>query len=428
MEGKIFQLASLAGVLMSASHTFAAGETVLYRFQGGNDGQNPQFGVVRDPAGNLYGTTEYGGDGDCSLPNATGCGTVFRLSPAAEPGGAWTETVLYSFQGGLDGGAPGGLLIDQAGNLYGTTYSGGPNTCDVLYNCGTVFKLSPPSSGAGAAWTKTVLYNFQGGEDGFGPGASLVADGQGNLYGTTNWGGPAACPDCGTVFELSPASAGWVHTAIYNFQPFPATGSIGDGQVPFGVTFDGQGNLYGATKSGGYCQRFEGGFCFGTVFELSPPGSGTGTAWSESVLYRFVPTNGGPSSNVVVDQAGAIYGAAGNAVYQLVNGELHTLYSFKNTVLVAEGVILGPGSRLFGVAGGGTYGDGAIFELQPTQGGGSLTETTLYNFAGSPDGNLPNVPVLGSDGALYGTTWRGGTQGCQYYGSVGCGTLFRVVP
>ena len=97
MEGKIFQLASLAGVLMSASHTFAAGETVLYRVQGGNDGQNPQFGVVRDPAGNLYGTTEYGGDGDCSLPNATGCGTVFRLS-AAEPGGAWTETVFAALE------------------------------------------------------------------------------------------------------------------------------------------------------------------------------------------------------------------------------------------------------------------------------------------------------------------------------------------
>ena len=438
MERKIFWLipnwrpAILAGILMLAGGAFAAGpsETVLYSFQSGNDGATPANGVIADKAGNLYDTTAYGGAGACSIPSATSCGTVFRLTPPGAPGASWMETVLYRFQGDIDGATPGGLLLDRAGNLYGTTWGGGIYTC-YSQGCGTVFESSPPAV-AGRPWTKTVLYNFQGGSEGFNPTGSLIADKAGNLYGVTYYGGPAACPDCGTVFKLIPAAAGWSKTVLYNFQPFPRTGSIGDGQNPLGVTFDEKGNLYGTTMNGGYCQRYEGS-CFGAVFRLSPSGP-SGSAWSESVLYRFGQTAQNPASGVVVDKTGAIYGATFNEVFQLVNGHAKPLLNFSDNSGLGgypwAGVILDKAGSLFGVAQGGTVCCGVVFELQrPTQAGGAWTETAFYNFAGSPDAELPDATlVFGPDGALYGTSWRGGSQSCQYYGAVGCGTVFRIVP
>jgi uncharacterized repeat protein (TIGR03803 family) len=161
--------------------------TVLYSFTGKADGYDPSSSVIFDAAGNLYGTTIEGG--------AFGDGTVFELSP--NPDGTWTETVLYSFQGGLDGSFPSSstLTFDKAGNLYGEAFGGGNDRCPG--GCGVVFELSPTGGGS---WTESVPGWFNG-TDGWSPWQSLVFDADGNLYGTTQDGG--AYGD-GVVFELKP--------------------------------------------------------------------------------------------------------------------------------------------------------------------------------------------------------------------------------
>ena len=181
------------------------------------------------------------------------------------------EQVLYAFQGGNDGDYPsGGLILDSSGNLYGTTqFGGGSTACNT--GCGTAFELSPSSNGG---WTETILHNFQGGNDGGSPTAGLIFDKAGNLYGTTQIGGGTTCSGvgCGTVFELSPnGSGGWTETILYSFLNSP------DGYEPQGLIFDGSGNLYGTTAFGGQygCGPDGENYC-GTVFELSPNGTGGG--------------------------------------------------------------------------------------------------------------------------------------------------------
>src|SRR5258708_8182362 len=191
------------GAIAIAAFTFslamraqAQTETILYSLGGGSDGQDPAAGLIFDAAGNLYGTSIEGGG--CTRLNA-GCGSVFEMSPNGS--GGWTEKVLYGCSGGADGLQPEGtLVLDTAGNLYGTTQVGG--TC-----CGVVFKLTHNSDGS---WTQSVLYTFAGGSDGSEPVAGLVFDAAGNLYGTTQEGGGGGCGiiRCGTVFELTPNSSG----------------------------------------------------------------------------------------------------------------------------------------------------------------------------------------------------------------------------
>jgi uncharacterized repeat protein (TIGR03803 family) len=256
-------------------------EQVLYAFQGGNDGQSPN-GLISDSKGNLYGTTEYGGTGTCTSPRGyPGCGTVFEVTPNGN--GDWTETVLYSFQGGDDGVLPSsGLIFDQAGNLYGTTGAGGGNTnCD--NGCGTVFELSPNQHGG---WAESVLYSFRGGSDGDGAyPEGVIFDKSGNLYGPTADGGIDGCAInsnayCGTVFELSPnGSGGWKENIIYAFPIFNAEGFSPNA----GLVFDQSGNLYGTTLYGGPVGGCGNEGC-GVVFELSPNGSG---GWTETLLYSF---------------------------------------------------------------------------------------------------------------------------------------------
>lgn len=174
-------------------------ETVLWTFENGADGGGPQAGVIFDHAGNLYGTTLFGGSGD-------GCGTVFQLVPIL--GGGWTKNILHSFNS-MSGDACfpyGGLTFDAAGNLYGTTASGG------TYDTGAVFELTNSDGG----WNYSVIYNFQqgGSGDGANPHATLVFDNSGNLYGTTLNGG---LTNAGVVFEITPANGGWTETVIYTF-------------------------------------------------------------------------------------------------------------------------------------------------------------------------------------------------------------------
>jgi uncharacterized repeat protein (TIGR03803 family) len=251
-------------------------KTVLHNFGNGTDGSAPDTPIM-DAAGNLYGLTESGG--------LYGGGIAYELSPSQ--GGAWTETVLWSFGNGSDGEAPeSGVIMDAAGNLYGTTVQGG-TYCPSIGGCGIVYELSPSEGGY---WTETVLHNFDN-DDGLRPWASLILDAAGNLYGTTSQGG--AYSD-GTVFELSPNDGGWTETVLHSFRD-----DGHDGLSPLTpVILDTAGNLYGTTMSGGMNR-------LGTVFELSARQGG----WTETVLHDFNGNDGEVDfGGVVMDKGGDLYG------------------------------------------------------------------------------------------------------------------------
>jgi hypothetical protein len=434
---------------------------VLYAFQGGNDGAFPIGGLIFDSAGNLYGTTNYGGGGPCGVGDTTGCGMVFELSPSSN--GSWVETVLYSFQGRSDGQYPmSGLIFDSSGNLYGTTNEGGITTCSsadgATSGCGTVFELSP---GANGTWTKTILYAFQAvNNDGSGP-SGLTFDKSGNLYGATKGGGNFGCDHddsapCGTIFELSPnVNGAWVETVLYRFGITP------DGWSPNGnLVFDQSGNLYGTTSQGGAEICPGSGGC-GTFFELSE-GSG---GWSEIVLYSFgatSPDGALPNGGLVFDNSGSLYGTAelGGAGLQCSGGggcgtvfefspnasggwTEATLYNFdlqgtsESTASYPQsGLVLDQSGNLYGTTtsmGGGTgcngNGCGSVFQLSPPSGSSGWSETTLYTFQGGNDGNEPSSGmILDQAGHLYGETAYGGGGGCQP-GTIysGCGVVFEII-
>jgi uncharacterized repeat protein (TIGR03803 family) len=334
-------------------------ENVLYSFAGGSDPKLPYAGLIFDKAGNLYGTTEFGGTHNQ--------GTVFEISPNTNA--TWTESVLYNFTGNADGGQPyARLTFDASGNLYGTTNFGGSANCAM--GCGTVFKLTPGSSG----WTETVFYTFTGGEDGREPSARVLFDSAGNLYGTTLLGGKigSVCnAGCGTVFKLTHSSSGWTESVLYAFE-----GGV-DGASPYdGLTFDTAGNLYGTTYAGGTSGS-------GTVFKLTPSSS----AWTESVLHSFIGGNDGkyPYGDLILDAAGNLYGT---------------------TFL------------------GGAAGYGILFELQPNS-KGQWNETVFHIFGNLPSANPVAGLVMDAAGNIYGTTMEGGTEtSC----GAGCGTLFKLTP
>lgn len=295
--GNLYGLTEMGGVNgagmayeLSPSQGGGWTETVLYNFSGGGYG-NGSYSLLRDAAGNLYGTMFFGG--------TYGEGMVFELSPGG--GGAWTEKVLHSFGSGSDGQYPeSGVIMDAAGNLYGTTYQGG-TYCASLSGCGIVYELSPSEGGG---WTETVVHNFNG-NDGDRPWASLIMDTAGNLYGTTYQGGIYCAPfGCGTVFELSPSEGGgWTETVLHSFND---EGS--DGYDPQAALIrDSAGNLYGTTTQ-------EDLNFYGTVFELSPRQGG----WVETVLYNFSNDGEDTFGGVVMDRAGDLYGATiGGGLYNI---------------------------------------------------------------------------------------------------------------
>lgn len=236
--------------------------TVLYAFSGGQDGAYPLAGLIADPAGNLYGTTYFEG------------GTVFKLTRPATPKGAWTHTVLHNFlEDDVGGSTPkAGLVFDSAGNLYGTTYEGGTSDDCAATGCGTVFKLKRPAGGAGT-WRLVVLHSFSGGSDGAFPLAGLIIDAAGALYGTASEGGDFGY---GTVFKVTPPAGGtgsFTTTVLRTFR------SIKNGTYPYaGLTFGPRGNLYGTTYEGGYTGGsgacgFNDTGC-GVVFKLTPAAIG----------------------------------------------------------------------------------------------------------------------------------------------------------
>lgn len=426
---------ALCIVELILSCTFAAGQQykVLWSFTGGLDGGYPAANLIFDPAGNLYGTTQYGG--------TAGGGTVFELSP--QPDGGWTESVLYSFcsdQEGnicLDGSLPSaGLVLDPAGNIYGTTFNGGNTSCPGdIQGCGTVFELSPPTV-PGGFWTKFVLYNFcsdlgAGNRclDGSYPLSQLVVDADGNLYGTTLDGGsgrPTEYDGGGTVFELSPEGNGWMESVLYNFC------SIGqrphacqDGSDPHaGITFDKSGKIYGTTEYGGQLDA-------GTVYRLSPKANG----WTETVLGNGGSNRGYPVGAVSIDPRGSLYGTAsrggssgGGAVFRLTeDGGAAVLFfdSSNGGYLPAAGVLLDPSHRaLYGTTEEGGTGWGNVYEIVPP-----AQMTSLYSFCSQSNCTDGASPVAGliedSVGNLYGTAKLGGTG--TRCGSGGCGVVFEIV-
>src|SRR5579863_5405275 len=367
-------------------------ETVLYTFLGKNhnDGNTPAGGVMIDAAGNLYGTTAYGGAGSCILLGTNvGCGTVYELSPPTQKGGAWTETVIYNFKGDTDGQLPvGDLVFDKQGNLYGATqYGGGYGSCNPSFyrHCGTVFKLNPPKT-KGGQWTEKVLHGFKGGMDGANPNGGLVFDGTGAIYGTTSAGGNTNCTGagfvgCGTVFELASAIAkggAYGEKILRRFLNYPI-----DGARPLaGLTFDGNGCLYGTTADGGAYEE-------GTAFKLAPPRRAD-NPWIETLLHQFTSGADGslPSAALVFSFDGTIYGTA---------------------------------------SGGGRVGGGTVFQFRhPSQDGWIFGP--LYTFLGAPDGSYPaSSLIFDKAGNLYGTTQQSGNMG-QNCGHDGCGTVFELSP
>lgn len=265
----------LAAVAASAASSAAQNNspnprlTVLYTFTGQADGGQPLAGVSLDPAGNVYGTTPIGGDfgGDCT--DGTGCGVAFKIDPRGH------ETVLHAFTGGADGAQPSaaGLLRDSSGVLYGTADGGG------AYGAGVVYKLSPSPTFCPTAfcpWNESVLYSFGSiSGDGISPYGSLIRDVEGNLYGTTQYGGGTGCGGrgCGTVFKVDPQGN---ETVLYSFQ-----GPPGDGYYPFGTLLrDGEGNLYGTTYAGGSGSCSYGAIVgCGIVFKID-------TSGNESIIHN----------------------------------------------------------------------------------------------------------------------------------------------
>ncbi len=336
--------------------------TTIYAFRGASDGESP-VGLVFDSAGNLYGTTAYkGGERNCS------CGTVFELTPTTS--GPWKETTLYSFKGGDDGAMPfAGLARDSAGNLYGTTSTGGQ------YNTGTVFEISPITGGG---WSESILYEFRGGSDGIFPEDPLTLDQDGNIYGVTRIGGGlGSCLEaygCGTVFELTLSSGVWTESVPYTF-----TG-VGDGGVPIGgLVLDQHGDLYGEANRGGDLSVCGGTGC-GVVFELHQSSG----SWTEDTLHSFQDVGDGayPEGGLTINKIGILYGVT-------IDG------------------------------GSASCGCGTVFEVYNRNEG--WAENTLYQFAGGSDGAQPDfAPVLDKLGDLYGTTANGGTGNA--------GTAFKLIP
>lgn len=292
-----------------------------------DDGAYPNASLISDSAGNLYGSTYTGGRGPCNHYELPGCGVVFKLT--RNPDGSWTYDRLHTFHADRDGASPQGFLtLDSAGNLYGTATGGGGKGCSYRYGCGVVFKLTPNPDGS---WTERVLHRFGGGRDGDYPHAGLIFDSAGKLYGTTLYGGDEQCS--------------------------------ADGNVGCGI-----------------------------VFQLSPNPDGT---WTKSTLHRFKGHPGkAPYAPLVFDQAGNLYGTT--------SGD--------------------------GVDGHGTVVHGIVFKLTPNP-NGSWKTSVLHRFKREQDGAQPWAGLtFDVDGNLYGTTAIGGLNNCDTWAGKGCGIVFKLTP
>jgi uncharacterized repeat protein (TIGR03803 family) len=383
----------LISLLSLAQLTQAQTETTIYSFTWGTDGAYPSAGLVMDEDGNLYGTTRNGGFDDL--------GTVFKITP---PG---VETMLYNTFSPWRGWGPETALVrDKNGNLYGTTFVGGHGGCNNHSGCGTVFRLKPTG-------TMAVLHRFKASSEGWGPNGGLVLDSDGNLYGTTVYGGAYGS---GTAFEITPDRTERVlHSFMWGDH---------DGAVPSAGLFrDGAGNLYGTTRYGGPNVCGDGYTC-GTVFEVTSSGE-------EKLLYSFAgkPDGSHPAASLVLDSEANLYGTTeeGGAfgcgtVFEITaEGAEQVLYSFQGGMdgcYPTSNLVRDKHGKLYSTTYmGGAYDMGTVFEV--TRAG---TKKILHSFSGYPnDGAYPlGALVLDAQRNLYGTTSIGGAHGV--------GTVFKVTP
>jgi uncharacterized repeat protein (TIGR03803 family) len=397
-------LAATASQLVQAQ-TF----TVLHTFTGGSDGGNPRTGLMIDQGGNFYGTAFSGG-------GFGGGGLAFKFTHAT---GGWILTPIYDFSNGNQGFSPDSVLVQFGGAIYGTNYHGGNN------DNGSVFKLRPPATicpTTDCLWNATFLYEFTGEPDGSVPIGGLVFGQDGNIYGSTQYGGGQDNP--GTIYELTPSGGGWTETVLYRF-----TGGS-DGSYINGIIMGPDGNFYGTALYGGDGNR-------GTVFELARSGSG----WAFSVLHTFQGGADGqsPTAGLMMDPSGNLYGTTaalgpdgGGTVFELtlVNGSwtFNTVYGF-----AGQGTC-GPYAALTMDSQGSLYGTtycagphtaGTIFKL--TNSNGSWVQTVLHTFTDGVDGGFPYSSVsVDANGNTYGTTLYGGLQGTNCL--QGCGVLWEVTP
>lgn len=353
----------------SAPFAGAYSELIVHKFLGSPDGANPEAGVIRSVDGYLYGTTVEGGaNSNCPGGFGMGCGTVFALDPSGN------ERVVYSFGGTPDGSTPfASLLSDSAGNLYGTTASGGHAKVCLSFNpdgCGTVYKID-------TAGNESILHNFlgyfgSGRDDGEAPKGSLVANSDGALFGATAYCGLGSS---GVIYEIHPDGRERIR------HDFNGNGSDGDGSYA-GLVRDSTGDLYGTTYAGG------GGSCTGgcgSVFKLNPAGVFT-------TLHSFTggSDGGNPYGGLVMDASGNLYGTAQN---------------YGNLSCAKKG---------------GNPGCGTVFELNRER-----KLILLHTFAGSPDGATPSAAILlDANGNIYGATSFGGDQACN--GGYSCGVVFKI--
>ena len=376
-------------VQIVAATTAAQGQTfkIIYSFTGGQDGEGPESGLVRDNFGNMYGTTELRGSG--------GHGTVFKFR---NTGSGWVLSPLYEFAGGAaEGGFPLGVTVGPDGTLYGTTLYGGNDFCD--NGCGVVFHLKPPLTPPKSVlspWKEDFPHMFDGG---YTPSSNVIFGPSGEMYGATDT----------TIYELVPTSGGWNLNTLYTFKNLP------DGYMPTNVALDDAGDLYGTTARGGNSGCLPGNGC-GTVFKLTH----TETGWTKTILYTFQSgADGGlPWGPLVVGPTGRLYGTTtsygvggGGTVFELVPSgggwTFSTLCSFTggggpNGSLVPDG----KGSYIATTHADGV-GDGTVFKFTPSDGGGSCsTVWTSMGEVGFPGDNL----VIDANGNIFGTS-DGGRNG-----------------
>lgn len=387
----IFTVSAAAALLVTTAWA-ASATKLVYSFGGNADGEYTDTELVRDSAGNLYGTSVQGG--------IYGGGTVFRVTPAG------VHTVLYDFTGGADGGEPyKGVTLDAQGNLYGTAVTGGGGSCEG--GCGVVFKLT----NSGDTWTQTVIHTFKG-SDGSGPGSPVAIDKNGNVYGTTPTGGGNGV---GVVYQLKADAAGaWKFRVIHTF----TGGDDGSGGSASRLLIDAAGNLWGVCTVGGANG-------FGTVYKMTLQQG----QWQLSTLYAFKDSPDGalPYGGLIADKAGNLYGTTYYAgahdlgtVYELrlLNGKWteRVLYSFQGgaaggspiSTLVADAA-----GNMYGTTsegGAASCGCGTIFKISRDT-SGKWTETVAYRFPGTPlPGFAYNGLVVDPSGIFYGATVHGGSD------------------
>jgi uncharacterized repeat protein (TIGR03803 family) len=384
---------------------------VIYSFTGHASSQHPIAGVTVDRRGNLFGTTAWGGGSN------NGSGTVYELRRTQS---GFLYNKLHDFGNGTDGSFPwAGVTIGPNGSLYGTTYDGGTTGNGIVYN------LQPPASfchSTSCPWNETILYNFTRGSDGGDAQAGVTFDRSGNLYGANVNGGSG---NVGVVFEMTSSNGGWTYQVIY-----PFTNGHDGGNPSSLLQLDTAGNLYGTAAVGGLpgC----GGFGCGTVYKLSPSGSG----WTEQTLYSFHDGTDGaePQGGVIMDGAGNLYGSTccgdgtGGTLFELSpasgNWNFSLLYSYNGGGLGPEGnLVRDTAGNLYGASVfNGLYNQGVVFKLTPRNGG--WIYTSIHDFTGGADGGWPEGGLaMDSNGNIYGTTYQGGLSSCG-----GCGVVYEITP